>query len=118
MKKEEKKPAPAAAAPQKNLAEKQALCECLNRYLTGERTEEQRRSYNKWCTDKERCKGTEIYLLESFKYVPDGDYCWGYEECREHSYDPQTKKSSTRTCGSFKGAYYMYQAKEMCAKQK
>jgi hypothetical protein len=50
--------------------------------------------------------------------VADGDYCWGYEECREYSYDPQTKKTSTRTCGSFKGAYYMYQAKEMCARQK
>jgi hypothetical protein len=54
VKKEEKKPAPAAAASQTNLAEKQVLCDCLNRYLTGERTEEQRRSYNKWCTDKER----------------------------------------------------------------
>ena len=30
----------------------------------------------------------------------------------------RAKKSSTRTCGSFKGAYYMYQAKEMCARQK
>ncbi|MDD2923786.1 hypothetical protein [Rhodoferax sp.] len=113
-----KKPDPKPAAPQANIAEKQALCECLNRYLTGERTQEQRRSYDKWCTNKERCKGTEIYLVEPFKYVPGGDYCWGYEECREHSFDPETKQSSTRTCGSFQGAYYMNQAKEMCARQK
>jgi hypothetical protein len=48
-----------------------------------------------------------------------GDYCWGYGECREYSYDPQPKTSSTRTCGSFKGgAFYTYQAKEVCARQK
>ncbi len=43
-------------------------------------------------------QGTEIYLIEPFKiepfkYVADGDYCWGYEECREYSYDPQTEKA-------------------------
>jgi hypothetical protein len=115
---EKKQVASTGSGQQKDLAENEALCDCVNRYLTGPRTEEQRRSYNKWCTDKERCKGTEIFLKEPFKYNREGNYCWGYEECREHNYDPATKQASTRTCGSFSGAYYIYQAKEMCAKVK
>jgi hypothetical protein len=109
---------PKTTSTQPNLAENERLCECVNQYERGPRTDEQRRSYDKWCTDKTRCKGTEMILVEPFKYDQRLMACWGFVECREYSYDPETKQNSTRTCGSFKGAIYMYQAKEQCAQVK